>query len=320
MAADAGMPDQVDLGDMAGFNAPAASRYAATKPALLSWFDRYNERQPTYALSVKPFNFMLSLQAESSVMNAIADATDTDGGGSVRPAAPYGRDVREAAALAFDRATGDPVPVRLLKTNARSLVRYHMHQEQKFRGGGYDQTGILARRRVFAIAVQSIGKEADDIEEEAIDEAEPPNEYAMSGADFQRLRDATAAAQVEGGFSDRTLIETAGVSRRTLAAFRAGQKIDRTAAMRLATAAETLRRKAASSRPETAGVVTTMRDLAAELGGAAALAREIAVTRQYANRLLKGERPISEQVARRVQQAKTRRTETLAKDIIPTGG
>lgn len=318
VAADAGTPDQVDLDDMAGFDAPAASRYAATKPALLSWFDRYNERQPSYALSVKPFNFMLSLQAESSLMNALGDATDTAGGGSVRPAAPYMRDVREAVALAFDRVTGDPVPARLLKTTARSLVRYHMHEEQKFRGGGYDQTGFLARRRVFAIAVQSIGKEADDIEEEAIDEAEPPDEYAMSGSDLQRLRDAVSAAQTEGGFSDRMLIEKAGVSRRTLIAFRAGRKIDRAGAVRLATAAETLRRKAASTGPKTAGSVAG--DLAADMGGAAALAREIGLTRQYVNRILKGERPISEQVARRIQQAQTRRSRTLAEDADPTDG
>lgn len=320
MAADAGRPDQVDLDGMAGFDAPAASRYAATKPALLSWFDHYNERQPTYALSVKPFNFMLSLQAESSVMNAIADATDTDGGGSVRPAAPYMRDVREAAALAFDRVTGDPVPIRLLKTNARSLVRYHMHQEQKFRGGGCDQTGVLTRRRVFAIAVQSIGKEADDIEEEAIGEAEPPDEYQMSGADLHRLRDATDAAQAEGGFSDRMLIETAGVSRRTLVAFRAGQKTDRAAAIRLTTAAETLRRSAASTGTETAGLIMMARELAADMGGAAGLAREIGVTRQYVSRLLKGERPISEQIACLIQQAKTRRATLLATNADPTDG
>lgn len=263
---------------------------------------------------------MLSLQAESSVMNAIADPTVTDGSGTVRPAAPYDRDLREAAALAFDRATGDPVPVRLLKTNARSLVRYHMHQEQKFRGGGYDLTGVLARRRVFAIAVQSIGKEADDIEVEAIDEAEPPDEYAMSGADFRRLRDATAAAQVEGGFSDRMLIEAAGVSRRTLVAFRAGRKTDRAGAIRLTTAAETLRQNAVSTAPETAGLIIMARELAADVGGAAALAREIGVTRQYVSRLLKGERPISEQVARQIQRARTRRSKMLAKDVVPTGG
>lgn len=320
IAADAGTPDQVDLEDMTGFDAPAASRYAATKPALLSWFDSYNERQPTYAQSVKPFNFMLSLQAESNVMNAIADATDTDGGRSVRPAAPYSRDLREAAALAFDRATGDPVPVRLLKTNARSLARYHMHQEQKFRGGGYDQTGVLTRRRVFAIAVQSIGKEADDFEEEAIDEAGPPDEYQVSGADLHRLRGATAAAQAEGGFSDRVLIEAAGVSRRTLTAFRAGRKTERAAAIRLTTAAETLRRNAASTGPETAGLIAIAHDLAAELGGVAALAREVGLTRQYVNRILKGERPISEQVARLIQQAKTRRATMLANNADPTGG
>src|SRR5258708_39818566 len=38
-----GHPDQVPL-DHLGFNLPAASRYAATSPPILSWFRGYNQK------------------------------------------------------------------------------------------------------------------------------------------------------------------------------------------------------------------------------------------------------------------------------------
>src|SRR5580704_10138334 len=41
-AADADTPDQVPLGQMPQYDAPAASQYAATSPHLLKWFDGYN--------------------------------------------------------------------------------------------------------------------------------------------------------------------------------------------------------------------------------------------------------------------------------------
>ena len=43
-----------------------------------------------------------------------------------------------------------------------------MHPETKFRGGDFDQRGTLERRHLFALARQSIGKEADDIEENSV--------------------------------------------------------------------------------------------------------------------------------------------------------
>ena len=67
-----------------------------------------------------------------------------------------------------------------LKSYARSLVRYHLHPETKFQGGEYDQRGPLKRRHVFALAQQSIGKEADNIEEnEFIGEDAGPPDYGV---------------------------------------------------------------------------------------------------------------------------------------------
>lgn len=86
-----------------------------------------------------------------------------------RPAAPYYKKHSEAK----DHASW-------LKSYARSLVRYHLHPETKFQGGEYDQRGPLKRRHVFALAQQSIGKEADNIEEnEFIGEDAGPPDYGV---------------------------------------------------------------------------------------------------------------------------------------------
>jgi hypothetical protein len=42
-AADTGTPDQTRFMDMPGFDAPAASQYAATTPELLAWFKGYSD-------------------------------------------------------------------------------------------------------------------------------------------------------------------------------------------------------------------------------------------------------------------------------------
>jgi hypothetical protein len=54
-------PMQVRLDDLPGFERPAVSRYAATTPKLLRWFDRYNEGK-SYSEQVKPFGFLLAYQ------------------------------------------------------------------------------------------------------------------------------------------------------------------------------------------------------------------------------------------------------------------
>lgn len=63
-AADSDHPDETRFMEMPGFNAPAASQYAATTPELLRWFDGYNERQPN-GRRIFPFGFLLFLQAKS---------------------------------------------------------------------------------------------------------------------------------------------------------------------------------------------------------------------------------------------------------------
>ena len=91
-AADSDKPDETRFMGMPGFDAPAASQYAATTPELLRWFDGYNERQPS-GHRVFPFGFLLSLQAKSRIEMA-KDEPDALSDElwrrrEPRPAAPY---------------------------------------------------------------------------------------------------------------------------------------------------------------------------------------------------------------------------------------
>ena len=105
-AANSDKPDETRFMEMPGFQAPAASQYAATTPELLRWFDGYNERQPS-GLRVFPFGFLLSLQAKSRMEmakdqpNALSDELWRRR--EPRPAAPYFKRPNEAKDHAFDR-------------------------------------------------------------------------------------------------------------------------------------------------------------------------------------------------------------------------
>lgn len=56
-------PDMARLDFHPAMNSPAVSRYGATEPELLRWFDGYNANRP-YRDQVKPFGFLLSLHAK----------------------------------------------------------------------------------------------------------------------------------------------------------------------------------------------------------------------------------------------------------------
>jgi hypothetical protein len=128
-----------------------------------------------------------------------------------RPAAPYYKKHSEAKDHAFDRERGGDIPASWLKSHAQSLVRYHLHLETKFQGGEYDQRGPLKRRHVFALAQQSIGKEADNIEENEFigEDAGPPTMASCGTSRPQQLQPSAppripkhAPHPSRGGFPD----------------------------------------------------------------------------------------------------------------------
>jgi hypothetical protein len=247
-AAESDKPDETRFMEMPGFDVPAASQYAATTPELLRWFDGYNERQPS-GRRVFPFGFLLSLQVKSRIEMA-KDGPDALSDElwrrrEPRPAAPYYKKPSEAKDHAFDRERGGAILASWLKSHARSLVRYHLHPETKFEGGEYDQRGPLKRRHVFALAQQSIGKEADNIEEnEFIGEDAAAPHYGVELTDRAAIAAAVFDVQKRYGISDRKLLDEAKVSHHTLAGLKEGTRIADASLMKLFRAAEALRQEA----------------------------------------------------------------------------
>jgi hypothetical protein len=166
-AALAGTPDQVRLDWREDMKAPAASRYAATTPKLLRSFKQWNEGKPPQE-KVRPFNFMLWFHAKEPHELAIEghDIGWTKRTRKPKPAAPYEKDPAKAAPKAFDRETGEAVPLEWLDTYQRLLRTYARHPETKFAPADRTFCGPLQRRHVHVTGIQFIGKEADRWEDD----------------------------------------------------------------------------------------------------------------------------------------------------------
>ena len=171
-AALAGHPDTIDLDYHPRLKSPAASRYAATSPILLRWFDKYNEGRSE---RVGPFNFLLSFQAKPDLDPAIEDEDfiakpkkrcHTSVIWMPKPVAPYNQNSTKAAVQCFDREIGKVVPIDVLKSYAEALAQYHLHPETKFLNGDYLDRGATQRRHVRVIGIRFIGKEANQWEEQ----------------------------------------------------------------------------------------------------------------------------------------------------------
>jgi hypothetical protein len=149
---------------------PAVSRYGATTPALLKWFEAFN-RGREYPDQVKPFNFLSAFNAvpQFELPDAAQRAKPKRGRPrkqlDAKPIAAFNRNIREAAKGAFDRETGKPISTDQLKTYAEALAQYHMRPEAKFLNGDYCDRGRTERRHVVARQLVHIGKEANRWEE-----------------------------------------------------------------------------------------------------------------------------------------------------------
>lgn len=156
------------LNQLQDFAQPAVSRYGATSPALLRWFNTYNADK-SYSEQVKPFNFLLALQTRHDRKQ-------------LKPASPFVTDVSKAPAQCFDRNTGETIAEENLKTYQESLAQYHLHPETKFLNGDYLDTGKTERRHIVVHSIQYIGKEANKWEEQYILGYDPDSqiEYGTS--------------------------------------------------------------------------------------------------------------------------------------------
>ncbi len=171
-AALAGKADRPPLDFHTAMRAPVISRYGATAPELLRWFDGYNAER-SYRQQVKPFGFMLALSARRHWTGERLVAANGSRGRPPKrllpkPVAPFENDPAKAAALAFDRETGEPVPATALQSYAEALAQYHLHPESKFLGGDYCDRGTTRRRHIRVSGVRHIGKESNDWERQAV--------------------------------------------------------------------------------------------------------------------------------------------------------
>ncbi|MHB1325174.1 MAG: helix-turn-helix domain-containing protein [Thermoleophilia bacterium] len=228
-----GHAQQVDCDDLPGFAAVAVSRYAATCPRLLHWFDTYNKGKP-YAEQVCPFGFLNAYLARSAAQRNYADflryADDGRDGKHKRQAmselpravSPFDPDPAVAVQQCFDRNTGKAVVPELLRTYRQAVARYHLHPETKFSGGDYTQTGSLHRRhlRVPDVnGIEYIGKEANRWEERSQtgEDSEAQIKYGVSGGSLAELRERVVAASEE--FGVRAVARAAELSHSTLVRF-----------------------------------------------------------------------------------------------------
>jgi hypothetical protein len=197
-AALSGQPDQVALDYHPALNRPAVSRYAATSPNLLAWFNRYNAGRD-YRDQVKPFGFLLSLSGAWGACGERIITFPSKGRPkkvkAIKPIAPFETDHEKALARAFDRETGVPVAASSLKSYADALAQYHISPESKFLNGDYMDRGTTQRRHIRMASVVHIGKESHDWERQAMIGRNADSEiaYGVSSDDIaDKLRDFVA--------------------------------------------------------------------------------------------------------------------------------
>ena len=218
-----GHPEQVDFVGLPGFEGVAMSRYAATRPHLMHWFDTYNEGRP-YTDTVRPFGFLNAYQVKSPAQRdpwSLPLRCDPRGKRESmaiwepKVVSPFDPDPAVAVTRCFDRETGEPVPVELLKTYQQTVAQYHLHPESKFIGGNYTDSGVLRRRHVQVPAtdgIEQIGKEANRWEERSQTGDDPASQikYGKSGGSRAALREALVAVCEAHGV--RAVAAAAGLS------------------------------------------------------------------------------------------------------------
>jgi hypothetical protein len=212
---------------------PAASRYGATTPNLVSWFDKHNEGR-SYSEQVRPSNFMLAYQISPVAIHDcpefLASIAGSDSARPIpiklpKPVAPFDRNPARAADACFDRDTGIPVPIKVLKTYKYSVAQYHLRPEHKFSNGNYAECGPTKRRHVQPIAVRHLGKESTRWEEKFYvgNEGGAEIDYGSGPQDSKEFLDRLRAEIVTVG--QRELSRRTGISRRTISRLLEGEKV-----------------------------------------------------------------------------------------------
>jgi hypothetical protein len=232
VAALDGHPDRVDLSGLPNIAKPVASRYGATTPRLLKWFKKYNEKRPEDQ-QVGPFNFMLAHQvsphrfamSRQSGFFELGNSGQAKKSSIPKPVAPYDTDTIRASKNCFDRETGEPVSVDVLKTYQEALAQYPLHPETKFLNGEPYDRGPTRRRHIDVVGINCIGKEANRWEEQwhlGLDLDAQINYGILPNGPGQLQ---AALKGVDRLLSHREIAKRAGVSRATLAKLLSGKAV-----------------------------------------------------------------------------------------------
>jgi hypothetical protein len=305
LAYDAGKPDQPNLERLIGLAGPAPTRYAVTNQILLAWFKHYNAAVPARD-HVWPFNFLLTFQTKSALELAAADPSASFSPRRGRPPSPasrYSSDLKKDRPKVFDRKTGEPIPWDMLRTYHRALAGYHLHPEQKFRGGEGNERGVLSRRHVQPRWVIPIGKETDNLEErEVFGDEEGPIKWNAGEAARRQLASELTERIGNYEISDRTLEVEARVSHHTLSDLRNGRYVSPSALLRIARAVDGLTKASDQDDLEAARWLVFAREQAGLVGGGNQLADRLGVSRPNLHRVLKGTRPLSLWLIDRLRQ------------------
>ena len=201
-----------------GFDLPALSRSAATTPELLSWFAVFNNGRH-YREQVRPFGFLTALQVKNVAERVFAELAGNAPAvpefglpDTPRVVAPFDRDPAVAAGHCFERVTGQPVPVAMLRTYGECLGTYHLHPEAKFTNGEHTDVGVTERRHVLAKGVEHIGKEANRWEERFFVGGDPDAQVTYGEPDEHRERQRREVVELIGERGVRQVARESGLS------------------------------------------------------------------------------------------------------------
>jgi transcriptional regulator with XRE-family HTH domain len=135
------------------------------------------------------------------------------------------------------------------------------------------------------------------------EDAGPPD-YGVEVHARTALASAVFDIQRQYDISDRKLVQAAKVSHHTLAGLREGKRIADASLMKLFRAAEALRQEADPIAAAMDRALKDLRRLKDKVGGRNKLAKMLGVTGPYIGRVLSGEKPMTEELAEKLHEAR----------------
>jgi transcriptional regulator with XRE-family HTH domain len=129
---------------------------------------------------------------------------------------------------------------------------------------------------------------------EFIGEDVGPLEYSLNPEDHGKAASFVIEIQNRYRVSDRTLVERAEVSNRTLSALKNGRLVSESSLSKLMRAADGLRQEMHAQEGEHGEYLRQLRELSKMMGGRNNIAKALEVTGPYLGRVLRGEKPITD--------------------------